>query len=291
MKRWGMLALALLLTVLACTALADTGDLELWFERWHCELPPEVLDALKAQEPEEMPDCGPARITMTQMLLDGCSVHMAVRVEGIDENVLLMPGNLEIDMPISEGSDQTWLDAAKAENKRLLAVYGYPREFDGELASVYMLDHQANEDGSVTLYSGAALNEPVDALTLHLLVELYEVDLETGKYNRVESSTYPLDIEVITPPERSAYDCEGELRSVTLIKTALGTTLRPEWAEGVSGGNYMVTLCDAEGNQLPSGRSFVWTTYALEELPDELWLKLTDMVKEKETLVKGVKRP
>lgn len=122
------------------------------------------------------------------------------------EEVLVLPGDAEKESRVCGMYDEgfrtdkrSFEQAAGEDGKRLLAVYVYPKEFDktGE----YFIDHFQLEDDKSLLISGANIAEIGSNVKLNWQIQVYEVNLNTGAYDLIETQEYPVEMRPLASAE------------------------------------------------------------------------------------------
>lgn len=112
-------------------------------------------------------ELGNVVISSMETLYDGCWIYITASVvPSSTDEVIVMPGSASTGDLMRGGNeetaraddDRTFLEAAKEDNKRLLCVYIYLKEFDA--LPFYFLDHRQDAGDRSTLVSGSRLNAP-----------------------------------------------------------------------------------------------------------------------------------
>ena len=228
-------------------------------------------------------DCGPVQISFREVLYDGQWLYTAASVLPMDSDTLILPGDSEIGDSacghyfVNNTTDtRSYQAVATEEDKQVLAVYVYIKEFD-KIGEYFLDSYQADE---TILFSGAAVaggNKPV---TLTWTVQLYEVDRQTGKYQFLSETTFPMTVEPLEPYAEYIYyptdDEKTPLESVVLIQTALGSYLKPQWRTEQEYNHYRAVLADADRQEVVSG-GMPSGIYALFQQPESLSFVLLDL--------------
>lgn len=279
------ITLCLALTLAAsCTAeqaapAFELGDLTALYG-W--ELPPLEQQASPDDEAYQTMSCGGVQVTLKQAIYDGVWVFTtAAAVPENPQEAIVMPGSAnygdryagmnEEGRRTEEGS---FLDVAKEQQKRLLAVYAYPQEFNEK---DYIMDHLQDSGDQSLLIAGCEFGAPSDTpFTLHWMVQVYEVDVTTQAYTLLEEKLLPLTLQPM-PATATAYATAGgstRLTGCTVLHTALTTYVFPEWKPGTAPYAYGITPLDDAGN--PYAIELPWATnsYALPSAPATLTLQV-----------------
>lgn len=223
------------------------------------------------------------KVTVREIVYDGIWLYTSADISAISpESVLVMPGSAAIGDPCSglngeQGieDNRSFKNAAIEDGKRLMAVYVYPKEFD-ELGE-YFLDHYQRAEGVSTFLSGARVHTENAPTYLTLSVQVYEVDLLTGKYSLIEElvsntqSVYPCVAvekqEYVTATGNALFD------SVQLIKSGITTYIQPM----LNGKPYEIidfTCNYVDGEVILHGASLDLRALSLTDFPDQFILNV-----------------
>lgn len=236
------------------------------------------------------------QVCLSEVLFDGYWLYTAAEVSPIDaSSTLIMPGAAFPSDPV-EGTNEikerndhrSFLEAVKADNKQLIAVYIYPREFDtiGE----YLLDYfQRTGDASVCL-SGAHWESENDEIYVHWLIELYDVNVDTAQYTLIESQEIPSVVPSLGSTQEKTYQIRNNehllFDSVTLFKTALTTYYDINWKSSMHG-CFALNFFDLNGNAYAKGAPLPSNTLAMDFLPEEIILGYTAATSNKTEVIHG----
>lgn len=198
-KRLAVVLLVLCLSVCANAVSEEALSGLDWIFRTYYgfSLPETCIEDIR--QDTDVVDVGAVRVTFYEALTDGAWVFTSARLDCTDAEVLLMPGSAHYGDCVCGGNGETfskdqrsYRTVAQEENKRLLAVYVYPAEFDG--CDVYFLDHLLLSPDSSLMISGSYCPFEQDALELHWSIQVYEVDVTSGQYTLVETAEAPLTV-------------------------------------------------------------------------------------------------
>ncbi len=252
------------------TFLADYGDTS-------CLSPAAVAALAAPMEPLAVEAEG-VRVTLREIVYDGVWLYTAAELCALSpETVMVMPGSAWAEDPCSAEDPRSFLAAAEADRKRLLAVYAYPQEFDA--VGEYFIEH-ATLNGGYALLSGACMNAGNEPVTITWGIQVYEVDPQTGKYTLLTAlESDPLKVAPLTAVETKEYLIRGEntpFDSVLLIRTGLAAYVYPRVNGAPTGYHYAFRGFTPEGEEIPDGAAPVTNALALAELPEELLLESAD---------------
>ncbi len=223
------------------------------------------------------------QVTLGQVVYDGVWVlTSAVAIPENPREVVLMPGSSSVGDKYAGMYDEgvrpetgSFLDVAKQQNKRLLAVYAYPKEFDEQDA--YFMDHLQDSGDRSLLVAGCDFGMPSETpLSLHWMVQVYEVDVATQAYTLLEEKLLPLTLQPM-PSTATAYATAGgstPLTGCTLLRTALTTYVFPQWKDGTDPYAYGITPLDDAGNPYDIELPWATNSYAIATPPTTLTLQV-----------------
>jgi hypothetical protein len=266
----------------ALAAASNHSAITDYLEIYGYTLAPAIQDAMHSAFVPQAADCGDVWVSLDEILYDGRWLYTAASVTPKEpEKVLILPGSAQMDNLVSgsyrEGQrddNRTFLHAAVEDGKRLLCVYVYPKEYDK--LSAYILDHfQMAGDVSILL-SGACLIAENESVPITWMVQLYEVDLATGRYDFLEEYDYPITISPVQPLKEKTYKVSDEIGqpfdTVTLIQSALSVYVEPQWKDVEDQDLYRIALQDLEGNAVSPGAPPDTGTFKMDRLPDKLYI-------------------
>ena len=279
-----MMALLLLFLLIGMTAvaLADVSEgtpyLAAYFDYYHSQIPLEAQQrAAELMSPVIM-QVGDVRITFQEVIYDGRWLYGAVSVVPSDPSkTLILPGDSELDMPVAghyeenERQDtRTFREAAKEDGKELLAVYVYPM---GEAAS-YAIDSFQRKEHTSILFSGIEMPEEQESLRIAWRIEICHVNLDTGVYTQIHSTSYSMDVQMIAPLKKRIYavdeGMEVPFTTVTLVKSGLTCYLEPDWIDASKDHPLFTMLYDLEGHCIPLNGMQLANAFAMDVFPEKL---------------------
>lgn len=288
MKKKATALIFLLICFLALSALAEGSDSELsrHMSLYGYDLPEDIVGRMHEAFSPVSIDCGEVTVSLDEVLYDGHWLYVSARAAPNDaQAVLLLPGSAWIDDLVRGGYGEndrddarTFMEAAREDGKRLLAIYAYPAEF--EALPEYFLDHfQRAEDVSVLFGGGILDANGAAGKDITWRITIYEVNLENGEFDleNATEKTYAATIAALGPTKTTVYiDEEGTspISSVALLQTALATYVQAEWRDEDSFHSYHYWPLDPDGNPYPKGPPPEHYTFAIEELPQLLTLQI-----------------
>ena len=209
--------------------------------------------------------CGDVQVEISELLYDGIWMYTAAYLRPTaPDKVIVMPGAAEVSDPISgvnsenlRNDNRSFVEAAKEDNKRLLAVYVYPAEFDS--LGEYFMDYRQLNDNTSVFTSGAAVDSGNTATSIKWSIQIYEIDLDTYEYTFLD--LYESVSQEVSPVSEIAY-CDYTLAdavdfpidSICLAKTALTAYMCPHWNDSDSP-YYDITMYSTDGNRVGYGRA------------------------------------
>lgn len=140
-------------------------------------------------------------VEFLQLVSDGSWILTCAAVAS--NEVLILPGAATLDRPawgeifVAEEADgRTFRELAENAGKEMRSVYVYLEEFDQ--AGQYFLDHSIEAERTI-LYSGCSLPEPIsEPAIFYWTIQVYTVDLETGKLTHSATETMPVTVTPVT---------------------------------------------------------------------------------------------
>ncbi len=279
----------MVLVFLSATAETPKNQIEAYFTYYDFQAPDNISKKIDANFKPKTIDCGEVELTISEILYDGCWLYTAsVATPKNSDQVLIMPGSAWIEDLVSGNyqenerqDNRTFIQAAKEEQKKLLCIYAYPKEFDD--LPFYFIDHfQRKEDTSV-LISGGEIPSTDGLLSITFGVEIYEVDLQTGELIpssvlRKECSTV---IKPLSPLKTKKYTLSNNETSFpySLILTKTGLTV---YASVQSKDSEQIfpeyRLLNDKKEVYREGPPPTTTTYTMDNLPDTLYIQFYDSV-------------
>lgn len=241
-------------------------------------------------------ECDKVQVCLSEVLFDGYWLYTAAEVSPTDAaSTLIMPGAafpsdpVEGTNEIKERNDQrSFLEAAKADGKQLIAVYVYPREFDA--IGEYLLDYFQREGDVSVCLSGANWASASDEISVHWLIELYDVNVDTAHYTLIESQEVPSVVPLLGSVQKKTYQIRNNehlpFDSVTLFKTALTTYYDINWKSSEHG-RFALNFFDLNGNVYAKGAPLPSNTLAMDFLPEEIILGYTSATSSKPEVIHG----
>lgn len=291
-----MKALLVMLVLLCMSgAMAETDQTDMsggttaigdYMKRNGYEIPPLVLEKMRHGNAPETLDCGEVQITFDEILYDGIYLYTAVSAAAADQaHTLIFPAGAEMDDLVSgmhqesEGDDnRTFIEAAKEDGKRLVSVYAYPKEFD-ELGE-YFLDYCQGEDHVSALLSGAKVSSGSETLPITWMIQLYEVDLDTGRFTLINQYDHPSTAAILQPLQEKVYTAVGSenlpFETVVMVQSGLTTYVYPQWKNEEQSSQFSFTLLDLNGDALLAGAPPEMITFAMDQLPSSIYMELTE---------------
>lgn len=140
-------------------------------------------------------------VEFLQLVSDGSWILTCAAVAS--DEVLILPGAATLDRPawgeifVAEEADgRTFRELAENAGKEMRSIYVYLEEFDQ--AGQYFLDHSIEAERTI-LYSGCSLPEPIsEPAIFYWTIQVYTVDLETGKLTHSATETIPVTVTPVT---------------------------------------------------------------------------------------------
>lgn len=247
------------------------------------EFPPLADQAKAVDEANPTLTVSGVQVTLKQLVYDGVWVlTTAAATPENPQEVVIMPGSANprdryagMNEEARRTETRSFLELAKQENRRLLAVYVYPKEFDEQ--SAYFIDHLQDSDDRSLLVAGCDFGMPSETpLSLHWMVQVYEVDVATQAYTLLEEKLLPLTLQPM-PSTATAYATAGgsaPLTGCTLLRTALTTYVFPQWKDGTDPYAYGITPLDDAGNPYDIELPWATNSYAIAAAPTTLTLQV-----------------
>lgn len=305
-----VLAIVLIITTLAAAiAATQLGWVDYLSGRQGVTVPKTAQEALNATTPQKF-TVGPMTFTFNQLLTDKRMVMSSADIHTTDGSQALYADDTNVYDAVDTVSDTVlkrynldsglnWLDAAKQLN---LPLYGIRAliEIGGEYDGGYaMEDAMWNEDGSIVYFNMQMLNSSSvkNELPVTLYMSVTQFNPSTGdaidKWQMRENITLPVAPLLNEKTYLPAGDAEIDRMKLVSVYAEqyasgiylIGTFTAPEsmTADSAVGALYSLTLCDDEGNALPTGINMsssaltddlpsikLETMTSLEKLPDSL---------------------
>lgn len=228
------------------------------------------------------------QVILREVVYDGIWLYAAADIMALNpDEVMIMPGAAWAEDPRNGmhgektiQDERTYMEAAAEDNKRLLAVYIYPKEFDS--LNQYLLDYWVLGENCYSFVSGGCISSKGEDTSITWLFQIYEVDPVTCSYtllSSLESEPQPI-VAAHKPVIKEYLASEGASVAyprVQLIKTPITTYFQPytntgEAAEIV----FEFTICTEDGTALSQGTGPDIRALTVEELPEMFTLKLND---------------
>lgn len=223
-------------------------------------------------------------VEINELLYDGVWLYTSADVSAsVPNSSIVMPGSADPSSMIQKATsiplsskETTYLASAIQNDKQLLAVYVYPKEFDS--MGLYFLDHYQGED-KATVLSGAKINSGKQERTITWSIQVYEVDKSNLKYKLLyELNSAPQQIQPFCTPSMQLYslDVPGDFpfKYFSLIQTDLATYIFPEWLSPQAEHDTRVELLTKEGTAIPRGLAPDVDAYHITGFPDEFLIEL-----------------
>ena len=168
----------------------------------------ELSASARAQARQDTPAVACAmgvQVTFTELVADGDWVLTSAQIKSTSPNVLAMPGSANRNDRVCgmngeniSDDQRSYLTVAQEEDRQLVAVYVYPKEFDSEDCGSYFLDHLLTSADSFLMIGGAnyPLTEEKAALTWN--IEIYAVDSADGSYTLLEHTEIPAAFSILS---------------------------------------------------------------------------------------------
>lgn len=294
------LALTLLIPGFSFASKQDTlnteSQLAQYLNLYGVPLTEEILDRMHSSFSADEAVCGPVRVSFDEVLYDGQWLYTAATAWPEDpESVLVLPGGMTPEEPVVgyyiEGpcnDKRSFAQVAQQEHKQLIAVYAYPQEFDA--LGLYFLDALQETPNQFILFSGAQLAGGEKPVTITWSIQIYDVNLYNGKYDLHGTYQFPLPLQPLGPYKERIYHVlrakdEVPFESVKLVQTPLATYLLVDWN---SEKYFFVELIDESGQPLEPKGSISMNSYAMEDLPDRIYLSVSDPDTEQTERVEAV---
>lgn len=234
----------------------DRSQIARYLKLYGYDLPWEIVKQSHAAFSPLAVDCGPVQVSVDEILYDGQWMYTAASIWPKDpDTTVIMPGSAHPDDPAAgfygekaRNDKRSFKTAAKEDNKQLLSVYAYIKEFDD--IGAYFLDHFQEENSSV-LFSGAEVAGGEETVECTWVVQIYAVDLQTKKFTLQNEYFFPITIQPLQPYlEKIYYVGSGKnapFDHAILVDTPLNTYVFPQWNDIHDQSLYRVTLDDSNG--------------------------------------------
>lgn len=234
-------------------------------------------------EPNEV-CCGDVAVKFDEVLYDGQWLFTAATVRPNDASrILVLPGGAEFSDRVSgfngenqNGDHRSFRTAAQEDQKQLLCVYVYIKEFDQ--LSAYFLD-SFQEKGSSVLLSGAQFAGGAENVKVNWTIQIFDVNLMTGKYTYLQEYTVPMVLNPLGNYSVQKYRIVTPLNGIPLeeasiITTALSSYLVPAWNEEQNQRDFTAILVDQDGEPLSPGVPPAVDSYSLDSIPNEITMQI-----------------
>ena len=242
----------------------------------------QVMDAhFKTMKPEYIDSEG-IDICIQEVLYDGVWAYSTVYVHPQrGQSITIVPGGadpMDETTTGSEGEILSFLDVARQNGNRLLAVYCYPQEFDSQ--GTYFMDYVETTDEAFYLISGCNIPLRKDSIPLSMMLEIYEIDPDTLHYQlvaqkKLRSKTYSPFFRM----EKYDYHTEEDsnlFETVTLLKTGITSYLYINWRNSDDAGIRNIIPLTENMEMIPSGYSLDAHAVYLTEIPEVINIRISD---------------
>lgn len=247
-------------------------------------LPRTVQNAMADSFDVQTVDCGDVQVSLDEVLYDGYWLYTAASAIPTDpQKTLIMPGSSQSGDLVSgvykekqRSDNRTFRDAAAEDEKQLLAVYIYPKEFDQK--SVYFLDHLQLANHQSVLFSGGNFISTSELLPITWSIQIYDVDKTTEQYTLRKEYNIPMTIKRLSPVKQQNYTVISDqplpFKTVIIAKTPLTVYVYPAWEKMDNQNQYEFSLLDASQKEIRPGAPPDINTFTLNQLPEELYIQL-----------------
>lgn len=286
LMRW-MVLFTLLFSTVSFQATAQTraySDLAQYFDIYGLELPAELVEKMQTSYKPQKVNCGDVQISLNEVLYDGRWLYTSASIKPtIPDKILVMPGSSQMGDKVSglyhenkRKDDRSFQKVADEEEKRLLSVYVYPKEFDQ--LPVYFIDHLQDVDERSIMFSGASLISSSEVLSFYWSVQIYEVDVKTGAYDFINEYEFPATIASVGSVIQKTYKLDTKEKLpfdlITLVHTPLSTYAYPIWRSEDDRSFFDFTLLDSNLDPIPKGVPADVNTYTINEPSNPIYLSL-----------------
>ena len=229
---------------------------------------------------------------MQELLYDGVWLYSTTKVSSqVDAYVLLLPAGADFSDQVQNTDDEesgSYLELAKAKGCQLLAVYGYPEQFDQQ--GEYFLDYICSEDGAYYLISGCRFDYDNKPLSITPTLQVYNVNLDTLQYELIGYITSEVDnITPFTNIQEYHYEVSDNdvIKGVMLKKTGITTYVIIDWKNQNDMYSRNWHALQMDGSDWPNGYALDVTAVYMEEIPEQFQVQIDDMDPILATLKKG----
>ena len=217
-----------------------------------------------------------------ELLYDGVWLYSTTRVASqVDANVLILPAGADFSDQVQIADDEesgSYLELAKTKGSQLLAVYGYPEQFDQQ--GEYFLDYIYSEDGSYYLISGCRFDYDNKPLSITPTLQVYNVNLDTLKYEHAGYITSEADnITPFADIHEYYYDIADNdvIKGVTLKRTGITTYAFIDWKNQNDMYSHYWQILKMDDSNWPNGYALDVTSLYMEEIPEQFQVQIDDM--------------
>lgn len=292
MKRVGSLVLLLFNCLCLFTSpdihaeVTTSGSLGRYMSIFDYSLPSSLQEAMHTAFVSQTIDCGEVQITLEEMLYDGRWLYTsALAIPTNPEATLILPGSALLEDKVAGGykeslrtDSRTFIQAAADDQKKLLAVYAYPSEFDQ--LPFYVIDHVQDANERSILVSAGKLESLAQSLQINWSIQIYEVNVATKRFTLVDAYTYPVTVECIGPVTQATYTASDKtlpFQEINIIHTSLTTYAVPSWRMPEYEVVYEFSLLDSDGQLIEVGARPDVDTFTMEISPETLSVQLTQL--------------
>ena len=252
MKCFGLKLVTLTMIVLglfSATSLAaessihDKSYLARYMGLYGYKIPGNIVGRIQMDFTPQEADCGQIHVKFQEILYDGQWLYATASISPQEpETVLIIPGDAECGDPVAgyydekvRVDDRSFKAVAKDEGKQLLAVYAYIKEFDNKGA--YFMDHFQEANDTSILMSGAQLAGGNSSVDVTWTIQIYDVDLKTGKHSFLNEYLFPITVQPLQPYIEQTYcvaDSNDDAFCSSLDGCAILLSLTPKTAQTIA---------------------------------------------------------
>ncbi len=214
-----------------------------------------------------------------ELLYDGVWLYSTTKISSqVDADVLILPAGADFSDQVQnadDGESGNYLELAKAKDSNLLAVYGYPEQFDQQ--GEYFLDYICSDDGSYYLISGCRFDYDNKPLSITPTLQVYNVNLDTAKYELANYITCEVDdITPFTNIQEYHYEVSDNdvIKGVILKKTGITTYVFIDWNNQEDMYSRSWHVLQLDGSIYPYGYALDATTIYMEEMPKQFQVQI-----------------
>lgn len=248
----------------------------------------DVLQTLSANAIEPISvDLEGIHITINELIYDGIWLYTAAKISPIDSHsILVMPGSAIVSDLVKGGNNEnirddhrSFIDAAREDRKRLLAVYVYPREFDS--LEWYFTDHFQQADDVSVFMSGAKINFGNETPIITWTIQVYEINLDTREYKllaAVESN--PQEVTQLCELEYQDYQLINQnnepCAQISFVMSIFAAYATIKWHNGKDPNGNLFTLYNEKGIKIEHGMASDTNAFSLSDFPAYIAVETED---------------